>query len=301
MLSERRYCTVNTGCGLKCNPAARPDIHVLYLQFDYKKFCFVSGWAATSPLLHSILSAGADKRTLFCFCIHKQTQTQSSWWVQGEQVIFKNQKKVADGWFADGMCLRWNCLHVKLLPHQTSDAAELSMDAWGCRLMSVVCLCVFETEEWERLEECTKSVLSGCVATKLKMFLNNHSQHALHCTLFKSRTPWSSKCPQPPHQMAKWPYVTTLFVPLPFFFCHLASNEHRNGSRQPSRRAQICVPVCFKHLLRPHLAESALGWAAMWFLRPRAARCRQMQSERVLERQGRYRERWRWTERKTKK
>lgn len=168
--------------------------------------------------------------------------------------------------------------------------AELSMvDAGGCRLMSVVCLCVFETEEWERLEECTKSVLSGCVATKLKMFLNNHSQRALHCTLFKSRTPWSRNCPQPPHQMAKWPYVTTLFVPLPFFFCHLASNEHRNGSPQPSRRTQICVPVCFKHLLRPHLAESALGWAAMWFPRPRAASCRQMQSERELERQGKVR------------
>lgn len=76
MLSERRYCTVNTGCGLKCNPAVRADIHVLYLHFDYKKYWFVSGWAATSPLLHSRLSAGADKRTLFCFS-HPQTNTNS--------------------------------------------------------------------------------------------------------------------------------------------------------------------------------------------------------------------------------
>lgn len=35
-----------------------------------------------------------------------------------------------------------------------------------------------------------------------------------------------------------------------------AGNEHLNGSPLPSKRTQICVPVCFKHLLRPHLAES---------------------------------------------
>ncbi len=28
-------------------------------------------------------------------------------------------------------------------------------------------------------------------------------------------------------------------------------------------RTQICIPVCFKHLLRPHLAESALASAGL--------------------------------------
>ncbi len=149
---------------------------------------------------------------------------------------------------------------IPVLPYQTS------VGHW--RLSAVVCcvlVCVFvcDTEERERQRECTKSILSGCVTTKLKFVsvLNIHSQRALHCTLFKSRTqrapPWSRKSPQPPHQMAKWPYVTTLCVPSPFFLCHLAINEHRNGSPLPSKRTQICILVCFKHLLRPHLAECA--------------------------------------------
>lgn len=116
--------------------------------------------------------------------------------------------------------------------------------------------------------------------------LNNHSQCAPHCSLFKFSTrqapSWSSKSPQPAHHMAKGPYVTTLCVLSPFFLCHLASNEQHNGSSLPSKWTQICVPVCFKHLLRPHLAESALGWVAMWFSCLRASSCRQMQSERSL-------------------
>lgn len=149
-------------------------------------------------------------------------------------------------------------------------------DQWCCcwrtwQSSAVVCcvlLCVFLciTEGWK-----TKSILSGCVTTKLKFVsvLNIHSQCSLHCTLFKSRTqqapPWSSKSPQPPHQTAKWPDVTSLCVPSPFFLCHLTGNEHRNDSPLPSKGTQICIPVCFKHLLRPHLAESALGWAPVWF------------------------------------
>lgn len=75
----------------------------------------------------------------------------------------------------------------------------------------------------------------------------------------------------------KWPYVTTLRVPLPFLLRHLSGNERRNGRLLPSRRTQICVPVRFKHLLRPHLAESVLCWTAMWFPGPRAPGCRQTQ------------------------
>lgn len=86
---------------------------------------------------------------------------------------------------------------------------------------------------------------------------------------------------QPPYHMAKWPYVA-LCVPLPFFLSHLAGNERCNDSPLPSERTQICVPVCFKHLLRPHLDESVLSWAAMWFLCSRAAGCRQMQSQTVV-------------------
>jgi len=71
------------------------------------------------------------------------------------------------------------------------------------------------------------------------------------------------KSPRPSPRMAKWPRVTTLCVPSPFFLSHTAGNNHRNGSPLPSERTQICVPVRFKHLLRPHLAESVLRWDVM--------------------------------------
>lgn len=189
--------------------------------------------------------------------------------------------RVSDGRFAV-----WNMfqmqiyVYVWLLLYQSSGAGH-------CQLFDAsMCLCFV----CERLLECTKSILSGWITTLLKfvLVLNNHSQSVPHCTLFKFSTrqapSWSSKSLQPVHHMAKGPYVTTLCVLSPFFLCHLASNEHHNGSSLPSMRTQICVPVCFKHLLRPHLAESALGWVAMWFSCLRASSCRQMQSERLLER-----------------
>lgn len=144
---------------------------------------------------------------------------------------------------------------IATLPHEASDAAVV-----GCCVP--VCLFVRETEEWERLGQCTKSVLSGCVTTKLKFVpaLNIHSQ--LSSTAHCSSLGHSKRLRDRANLLSlltKWPYVTTLCVPSLFSLCHLASNEHRNGSPLPSKRTQICVPVCFKHLLRPHLAESALG------------------------------------------
>lgn len=91
---------------------------------------------------------------------------------------------------------------------------------------------------------------------------------------------------QPPYHMAKWPYVT-LCVPLPFFLYHLTSNERCNDSPLPSERTQICIPVCFKHLLRPHLDEIVLDWAAMWFPCSRAAGWRQSQRGFIGKRKGR--------------
>lgn len=239
-------------------------------------------------------SAEANNRALFCYSsTNDKVAEHHKAKLHDGQVIF-NQMKVSDSWFA--VCCAFQvqmsaCAAV--LPYQT----KLVLDTGGCQLLCpCVCFCVRQ-EEWERLGECKKSILSGCVTTKLKfvLVLNIHSQCALRCTLFKSNTqqvpPWLSKSPQPPHQMAKWPYVTTLCVPSPFFLSHLASNEHCNGSPLPSKRTQIRIPVCFKHLLRPHLAESVLGWAEMWFLCPGAASCRQMQSESVLERKRKGRER----------
>lgn len=51
------------------------------------------------------------------------------------------------------------------------------------------------------------------------------------------------------------------------------SNEHCNGTSLPSKRIQICIPVCLKHTLIPHLAVSAFGWVAMWVPRLRVDKC----------------------------
>lgn len=51
------------------------------------------------------------------------------------------------------------------------------------------------------------------------------------------------------------------------------SNEQCNGSSLPSKRIQICIPVCLKHTLIPHLAVSAFGWVAMWVPRLRLDKC----------------------------
>lgn len=71
-----------------------------------------------------------------------------------------------------------------LLLYETGGAAVLSAVAFLC-----VFLC-YETEKWESLGECTKSVLSGRVTAKLEFVsvLNICSRRELHCTLLKSRT-----------------------------------------------------------------------------------------------------------------
>lgn len=165
--------------------------------------------------------------------------------------------------------------------------------ARACELMSIMfffCGVWMNQRPETGWESAQKNILSGYINTELKFvsMLNIHAQPVLHWTLFKSciyktSLRWSRSL-QPPDKMAKWPYVTTLCVPSPFFLCHLASNEHLNGCLLPSKRTQICVPVCFKHLLRPHLAESALCWTAMWFPCPRVASYRKMQREQMLER-----------------
>lgn len=75
------------------------------------------------------------------------------------------------------------CACIALLLREASDAAVVS-----CCVPVHVFRC--ETEELERLGECTKSVLSACVTTKLEFVsvLNIQSQRELHCTLLKSRT-----------------------------------------------------------------------------------------------------------------
>lgn len=83
--------------------------------------------------------------------------------------------------------------------YQTGDVAELLVvDTGGCQLLSAgylsVCFFVWETARRETLREHTKSVLSGCVTTKLKFVsaLYIHRRCVLHCTLFNPSTQQAS-------------------------------------------------------------------------------------------------------------
>lgn len=86
---------------------------------------------------------------------------------------------------------------------------------------------------------------------------------------------------------------------LAFLRRHLASNEHGNGSPLPSKRTQICIPGCFKHLLRPHLAQRVFSRTTMcdspaWG-QLAADRCR-LKCRWVEKEKGREKD-WRWTQR----
>lgn len=148
MLSERRYCTVNTGCGLKCNPAVRADIHVLYLHFDYKKYWFVSGWAATSPLLHSRLSAGATKKdTVLFFSSTNKHKLKAADRYKASKLFLKFKRKSLtvdlqmECVWDETVCMQ-SCSHIRpaTLPCRAVDGGRWRLSANVC----CVSVCVWD-------------------------------------------------------------------------------------------------------------------------------------------------------------
>lgn len=98
----------------------------IYFHFKLENSSFVSGQAAIIQLLPIRHSAEANNRALFCFSSTNSSKQTNMARLHDERVIFKNQKKESDAWFAVCNVFQMQMsVCVAMLTYQISDAAWL--------------------------------------------------------------------------------------------------------------------------------------------------------------------------------